>query len=507
MGDNRAIQLTLPVPISGLNFEYPENLLDHRYTQDMMNAIIEDAVIKWRPGYTELAASYPNASSPILEGVEFGDSSGNLHVIFFDIAECTEFTSPSTWTDRSSTLDFTGTSANAIFAVTVGGLATENLYVTNGKDAMKVWTGTGNWSNLTTTGFTTLRGKCSAGFKGYYLIGDTTEDSNSYPYRVRWSKVGDPTVWNSTSSGFVNLIEDETNSKVMCMYPFSEVLIVYKFGSIYQLTYQGDPNYFVPRMRVADRGAISRKGVAPFGGAHLVVSEDNIHIFNGIGFIDPPPGNKIKRDFYGELNWEQREKIYTKAFPSRFEVWILYPSGDSTDNDKAYCWNYKDNTWTKHEFNDTIYSLMNFNQAFDTLQPMAGLSGNVMKFMNGTTDDGTDISTVGDGAYFRTKLHNYREFNSKSEMVENQNKTAEKVEWDITGSSPTAQFGYTNNLLATPTYESAKSLTTDGAGGRRKSDHRATGRYLTLKVNKQSGDTDFQIAQFTIYLDPRGSGR
>lgn len=500
MADNRSIQITLPGPVRGFNDSLPENLLDHTYTRDMSNAVIEDGTIKWRPGYTQLAASYPNPSNPVLEGVEFGDDTGTLHTIFFDTAECTEFTSPSTWTDRSSTLDFTGNSSNAIFATTVGGLATENLYITNGKDPMKVWTGTGNWANLTTTGFTSLRAKTMIGFKGYLILGDVTENTTDiYPYRIRWSKIGDPTVWNSVSSGFVNLIDDETNSKVMCMLPFAEILIVYKFGSIYQLTYQGDPNYFVPRMRVADRGAISRKGVTPFGGAHLVVSQDNIHIFNGIGFTDPPPGNKIKKTFYSELNWDQREKIYVKAFPSRFEVWILCPTGSSTENNKAWCWNYKDDTWTPHDFEDTIYSLMNFNQAFSTIQPMAGLNGNVMKFLNGTTDNGVDIP-----AYFRTKLHNYREFNTPNQMAENQNKTAHKLEMDAAGSNPSVQFGHVNNILTTPTYEATQVMTT-GDTGIKKSDHRASGRYLTLKVSKNNGDTDFSCAQFTQYVELRGS--
>lgn len=502
MPDERTIQIVLPPPIGGMDFSLPENLLNHTKTQDMSNALIIDGEIQWRPGYSQLAASYPNFSNRVKEGMEFGDASGNLHTVFFDTAEMVEYTAPSTWTDRSGGNDFTGDNSNAIFAAVAGGLTTEYLYITNGKDNIKRWSGTGNWADLTTTGFATLKAKCMAGFKTHLVLGDTTENSNSYPYRLRWSNVADPTTWNGITSGYVDLVEDATNSKIMCLHPFGSNLIAYKFGSVYQLTYQGDPNYFVPRMMISDRGAISRKGVAPFGDAHLVVSNDNIHVFDGFSFIDPPPGSKIKSDFFGELNWDHREKIFAKAFPGRFEVWIMYPANSDTVPKTGYCWNYKDNTWTKHSFSFGINSLMNFNEAFSTIQPIAGVgTGNVMKFLDGTTDNGIEISS-----YWRTKLHNYQEFQQKGYNPAVHQKTVHKLEMDAAGSNPSVQFGYVNSLKGTITYETAQVMT-DGDTNIMKSDHRATGRYLTLKCSKNSGDTGFSVAQFNVFIEPRGAGR
>lgn len=499
-------RITFPAPISGINYSLPESLLEHTYSRDMMNVIIEDGLIKKRSGYTQVAASFPNAN-PVMEGFEYGDASGNLHTIFVTTQKIIEYTAPSTWTDRTSTLNLTGTAAaNPIFIAPVGGLATENLYITNGTDPIKVWTGSGNWSNLTTTGFTsgsnsTLRAKCLVGFKGHLLLGDTTEASARFPYRIRWSTVGNPTTWNTTTAGFTNLIEDKTNSKVMCMHPMGPVLIVYKFGSIYQLTYQGDPNYFVPRMKVADRGAISRKGVAPFGDFHLVVTQDNIEIFDGQGFVKPAPGNRIKQDFFGNLNWSQREIIYACSFPSRFEVWIIYPTGSSTVPDTAYCWNYKDNTWTKHTFAGTFYSLINLNETFSTIQPLGGMNGNVMKMFNGNNDNGTVI----DG-YFRTKLHNYRELSQPGLDMSGQIKTVQSVEIESSGTIPTIQVGTVNSTLGTVDYDTAETAV-EGETGVIKIDKRKSGRYVTLKIRENTDSTPFQVGQYTAYLEPRGAWR
>jgi hypothetical protein len=499
--------ITIPAPIGGINFSLPENLLDHIHSRDMQNMIIEDGIMKGRLGYTQVAGSFPNAN-PVMEGFEYGDAAGVLHTIFMTTQKLIEYTAPSTWTDRTGGSNFTGAAAdNPIFIAPVGGLATENLYFTNGKDNIKVWTGSSNWSNLTTTGFTTLKAKCLVGYKGHLVLGDTTEDSNLFPYRIRWSTVGNPTTWNTTTSGFVNLIEDKTNSKVMCMHPMVSNLIVYKFGSIYQLTYQGDPNYFVPRMKVADRGAISRKGVAPFGDYHLVVTQDNIEVFDGAGFIKPAPGNKIKQDFFGNLNWDARETIFTCAFPSRFEVWIVYPTGVSTTPDKAYCWNYKDDTWTPHVFADTIYSLINFTDSTigtaNIIQPLAGLNGNVMKLFSGNNDNGTIIDR-----YFRTKLHSYREFNNPrtGDIVENRLKTIRRVELDSADALPTVQIGTVNTLLGSIDYDTAEAVVA-GTEGVIKVDKQKSGRYVTIKVRQNADAAPFRIAQYMPYFEQRGAHR
>lgn len=491
--------VTLPVPLGGLNFAMSENLLDHLYCRDMMNMIIEDGLISVRGGYEQIAAGFPS-SFPVMEGLEYGDTGGTLHTIFLTTRKMVRYTSSPTWT-ATSTLDLTGDDDNAIFAAPVGGLSTENLYITNGVDAIKVWTGSGNWANLTTTGITNLRAKCLIGYKGHLVVGNVTENGTAIPYRIRWSTAGNPTTWNTVTAGFQNLIEDEANSKVMCFHPFGPVLVAYKEHAIYTLTYQGDPNYFVPRMVVSDRGAISPKAVAPFGDAHLVVTQDNIHVFDGAGFIIPSPGDRIKKDFFDNLNWEQRHKIFCRAFPNKYQVWIIYPTGASTTNNAAYCWNYRENTWTKHDFADTVYSLIHLNSSFGSPLSVLGIDSNVHKvFAGATADDGADID-----AYFRTKLHNYREFNSENGRVENLIKTMRRVEVDYTGDIPTVQIGAVNSLLGTVSYDSAEVIVPGDTGVLRVSKQKS-GRYLTIKIANVDGAA-FSAAQYCPYFEPRSAWR
>lgn len=500
MPSKKSIDFTSSPPIGGLNFLGPEYLLNNIHTRDMSNMLIVDGIIRRRLGYSDVAATYPNASNPIMEGFEFGDTSGNVKTMFFDTAEMVELNvGAGTWADRSGGSDFTGDATNPIFATTVGGLSTDNLYVTNGIDPIKVWDGTTSpWSNLGVTGFTTLLAQCCVGYRGHLLLGDTTEDGRKWPYRVRWSTVGNPTTWNTVTSGFINLIEDDSNSPVMCMHPMKQVLMVYKFDSIYQLIYQGDPNYFIQIPREMSGGAISRKGVAPFEGGHFVVSNDNLHVFDGFSFIHPAPGNRIKDNFFSELNWDARETIFAKALPGRFEIWVLYPTGASTVPNKALCWNYKDNTWTPHEFDDTPYSMMNFLRSFDQTQPVMGTTGKPVKFLNGNTDDGTNIS-----AYWRTKLQNFVELSEAvGYSLERNFKTVHGTEIDVSGTVPTVSVGITNEISGTISYDTPQTPTQGPTGLYYVTNQGRTGRYMTLKVAQSDGNAPSETQQYVLEVEP-----
>jgi len=68
--------------------------------------------------------------------------------------------------------------------------------VTNGVDAIKYWTGSGQLadliSNLPSEVSTSLTCKHVLEFKDHLLLLDVSEDSNRYPQRVRWSDTADP---------------------------------------------------------------------------------------------------------------------------------------------------------------------------------------------------------------------------------------------------------------------------------------------------------------------------
>jgi hypothetical protein len=491
-------------PIQGFHSGIPEHLLSPMYSPDMSNVLVEDGLLKDRPGYNELLAGFPDAV-PIMEGLEWGDSSGNLHFIVVSTMGLTEYFM-GTWTTRYGALPWTVGPEAPVFITPVGALSTDLLFFTNGKNQMRQWSGSGNWTVMTfNDGFTasTLLAGCMIGYRGWLILGDTTENGVNYPYRIRWCKQGDPTRWDTsahTTAGFLNLIEDKNNSRVMTFLPMKQALVVYKFGAIYTLSYLINRNTFQPYMVKASRGTISRKGVAPVdnGDIHLVVSNDNIYLFDGFDFDKPPVGDRIYKTFFNELNWEKRGMIFAQSFPHRQEVWIMYPTGNSTVCNKAWCWNWKDNTWTPHEFADDSYCFINVQEFFSDRKALMGIEGNIMELFQGNTDNGTGIDS-----HWRTPL---RDFSDMEGVPKDKRKMIYRVDMDAS-ESPSIQIGSVETSLRdTISYDSAQTLATDEHGtGIRKTTHKKLGKRLTMKVSNSSQSNRGTYGEYLIYFKPEGS--
>ena len=492
----------IPVPLKGYDDSLPEWLLDDTKTADLQNSKIEDGLIKDRLGYTEVAASFSVASNnPVMECFEWGDSSGTLKPVFATTEGLVELTTPSTWNARFTGVALTGAATDPVFLTPLESTSSESLYCCNGVDTLKVWTGTGNWTTLTTTGKTTLKAGCILGWNGHLLCGDVTENAVNYPFQVMWSNVGDATTWNGASAGFGNLTREKVNGRVQTMVPLGDVVVVYKKSSIYQLSYQGSPNYFIARMKISDSGAISRKAVAPFEDFHLVVTEENIHIFDGFSFIKPAIGDRIKKKFFTDLNWAARGTIFTQTDADKYEVWIFLPTGVATSPNAAWCWNWRDDSWTYHTFPESIYSAGRFNETFTNRQVVLGTNAKPVYFQNGTTDDGTAIT-----AYWRTKLNDY---STLGQGLSTDIKTVRRVEWDVLDSTPLpkVQIGVVNNLTDTITYTTAVVLRDGDTGIKMSTHNNSSGRYITYKMTNDAGAASYSAARYYPYVEFRKAKR
>ena len=499
------IHYSAKAPIKGIDTSVPEDEMSPLNYPDGINVDTTDGKLVKAKGYTQLLAGFPDAQ-PVMEGVEYGDTSGVLHLAFCTQDKLIEYNSGDTWSDRSAAIAMTGDEDDAVFMVNVAGLSTDRLVITNGVDVMKTWTGSGNWTNLTTTGFTTLLGKCAAGFKGHLVIGDTSEDGTLKPYRIRWSNNSDATIWNGVTAGFLNLVEDNENSRVMTLLALRQALIAYKYGSIVNLTYKAGVGgiYFSANQVIANSGAISRKGVCPVGDLdlHLMVTEDNIHIFDGFDFQrvsgNKYLGDRIKSSFFSELNWAKRGLIFCKAFPEQYKVVIIYPTGSSTVCDKARIWDWKEDAWHTRDFTNDGYSLISVGQFFSARKALYGINSNIMTLFSGNTDNGTAID-----ANFRTKLHDFSDLDRQLGKLK---KTTERVELESKGTDPQVEIASTNNITTTPSFTTGTVVADDPSGLKINTSEsiRATGRYMSLKVRDNSTTAPFEVAKYSIFFRPRG---
>ena len=439
---------------------------------------------------------YFRDANPILNITEYASFTGGNRLLFVTLDKLIEYTG--SWVDRSNSILLTGDEDNAIISASVAGLSLDKLYITNGKDKIKE-TSTGNWADLTTTGFTTLISETLIGHKGHLLLGNTTEDGTAFPYRLRWSKINDPGNWNESniSAGHDDLIDDELNEPILAIKPYKSALLVYKASSIYLTRYDSD-NYFVSEMRVDTNGAISPHGMASVlgGDFHLVVTKDNVRLFDGFSFVKPAIGERIKKDLFDNINWSKRNRLFVRSFPNLDRTYIFYPRGSDTVPKDAWCWHWKENAWTSHTFNDGFYSAGLADAEFSNRTILFGLNGDVMKGETGNNDDSVAIN-----GFFETRLRDFAERDPKLALTR---KTAYQVELEVSVTDPLVKFGSRENILDSSTYESDTNLRT-GKLGMKIHDGKKSGRYLNVHVSDNSTNAGFRVASLLWSLTLRSN--
>ena len=387
---NRSIRLTAPpstklylAPIRGMDTSVPEWELpaETRYSPSIVNFLpTSKGTLRKRKGYKYLTASTAPSGKSMLEFFERGDASGAITILALADDGDLYFTKDD-FTTLSSVADAIPGNVtvgnNAFFAI-AGGSGSNVVFVTAGYDfPIKKWPGATEAVvvDMAHQGFADLKANVVHGYGGYLILANTKEQINAgdpvehYPYRFRWSKFAgfeDFRTGATSTAGFLDLLQDDVNGPIQTVLPLREVLAVYKQNSVYNVAPIGDGE-FSAELKCANRGAISPKAVAPIrdGNYHVVVSYDNIYVYDGSGFQYPALGDKIKNYFYSTLDWEKTSEVYVKSIPWRQEVWIFYPDGGA-DKRAALCFNWQHNAWTVH----TLEMRSMFAEAFEGKRPV-----------------------------------------------------------------------------------------------------------------------------------------
>ena len=380
--------------------------------------------MKKRQGFTFVSEDITDEE--YLELFEWGDALDNIRVVGIRNNHLYSIDTALEENDEGSL--GTDSNRNRVFFATYGGSGFITLYFTRGKDQpIYAWqpegqgreSGTISPEEIATTSFFELSADCILQQGGHLVLANTSERVNefeedgstetvpeNYPYRIRWSRFGSPedfTVSADTTGGFIDLILDEENAPILSIVPLREFMVVYKKNSIYNLTNRGG-GIFYPELKCSFRGAISHKAIAPVqdGNRHLVVSSDNIYIYDGFGFKYPPIGDKVKNFFYNDLDYTKKDDIYVKSIPHRYECWIFY---DNTDEERvALCWNWQRDSWTHHDI--PVRSMVNADNLIDNPKNaiLIGVGGPHAKIDNnrrglatafqGNHDAGTAIEAI-----------------------------------------------------------------------------------------------------------------
>jgi len=200
-------------------------------------------------------------------------------------------------------------------------------------------------------------------FKNYLIALNITDDAGeNIPSLVRWSNAAPtgsvPADWdnvNPASQAGENSLAD-SGGVLIDGRALNNTFMVYKSDSVWGMQFIGGAFTFNFRKIFSDQGALSSDCITEFDGKHFVVTSSDVYIHDGTT-KESIITNKIKRNLFSQINGAYFNRVKCVADTPNKEVWIYFPSTDSTNGlcDRALVWNWETNDWSPRAIQDITH--------------------------------------------------------------------------------------------------------------------------------------------------------
>ena len=342
-------------------------------------------------------------------------------------------------------------------------------------------------------------------------MGGIYDGTDTFPKRVRWSRVGHPDVWNAQSYADA----PAEHGEIMGLRVIGGSLYVFYESAIARLTVHSDTEYSFETV-TAEAGVRARESlvVGSDGGrecAFFVSPDARIYRFDG--FAAQPISHDIETefqslDFAGGLGspigcWDGESYYVTAsttelAIGSRLAEEYRY---NTRVQKQSPGMSYATGTWWRQRYgwgDDGPYRYARFNGGSDDGLVVFGryLSTTLCKANTGNDDDGTDINAYFQTAYLDCGTPDIKQFKHIKIVAECD--TALTVTWETDGHDGTwgSQSGTFNLTTGTNPIATVQHLS------------QAYGRHIRIKVEGTDGDDPWTVysveIMFTVERKARG---
>lgn len=208
--------------------------------------------------------------------------------------------------------------------------------------------------------------------------GSTARD----PMLIRFSDQENPLVWDPTATNTAGDLRLGSGSRIIRAIQTKREILVWTDASLYSMQFIGPPFTFgIQQISTA---------MTTIGFNCFTSVEDNTFwMGNGAFFVYsgqvqelPCP---VKEAVFGDLNFNQTDKIYAGTNSQFSEVIWFYPSRNSDENDRYVIYNYQDNAWYFGSLARTAW----LDCCPDPFPIAAGTDGRLFFHENGLNDGST----------------------------------------------------------------------------------------------------------------------
>ena len=162
------------------------------------------------------------------------------------------------------------------------------------------------------------------------------------PLTIRFSTQENAVDWAVTTTNSAGELRIGTGSEIVGAVQTKQQIIVFTDISVHAMQYIGDPFTFGLQEVSSAISIMSPNAMVAVGDLVFWMGKNEFYIYDGT--VSQIPCD-VKEYVFNSLNAAQGLKVYAGHCSSFSEVWWLYPSGNSDENDRYVIYNYEQRIW------------------------------------------------------------------------------------------------------------------------------------------------------------------
>lgn len=162
------------------------------------------------------------------------------------------------------------------------------------------------------------------------------------PLTIRFSDQENLLEWETTSTTTAGELRIGTGSGIISAVQTKQQIIVFTDASLHAMQYVGDPFTFGIQEVSTSVSIMGPNAAVAVGDAVYWMGRSEFYVYDGAVAQIPCD---VKEYVFNGLNDSQGLKVYAGHVSAFSEIWWLYPSAESQENDRYVIYNYEQRIW------------------------------------------------------------------------------------------------------------------------------------------------------------------
>jgi hypothetical protein len=187
------------------------------------------------------------------------------------------------------------------------------------------------------------------------------------PLLIRWASQDNPFDWTPstvTSAGFKRI---SRGSQIVCAIPMRQEILVFTEATLNSLQFVPDVNVVFKPTELADNiSIIGPRAVTSANNTAYWMGHDKFYAYSGR--VETLPCT-LRNHVFENLNYDQADQIISGTNEGWNEIWWMYPSAGSNNNDSYVIYNHLERIWYYGTIERTAWldsPLREYPQAIET---------------------------------------------------------------------------------------------------------------------------------------------